>query len=295
MYILDGKKTAEKITSQLKNILKNMSQQPGLGIILVGDRPDSKVYIKMKKKECEKLGIINFDVGLSEASTEKQVIEEIHKMNQDPQIHAILIQLPLPEHLKARERIILNEISIEKDVEGFHALNVGNLCLNANLDISMCYPCTPIGCMELLKEYNIALKGKHVVIVGKSNTVGLPLGLLCLHENATVSFCHIFTEDLKSHTQRADILIVACGKAHLIGADHIKEGVIIIDIGINKVLDQSSPKGYKLVGDVDFEAVRDKVAAISPVPGGVGPMTIAMLMRNTICLANKILEECMII
>ena len=273
--ILDGKKLSNKIKEDLEEKIKLNSKKPGLGIILVGQRPDSQVYVKMKKKACVKAGIKNFDVHLEETVSEEIVIGEIEKMNNNPEINAILVQLPLPEHIN--EKKVLNHVSFKKDVDGFHNINVGSLTLKSENYIA---PCTPLGCIELLKEYNVDLNGKNVVVLGRSNIVGLPISLLLLHNNATVTICHSRTKDIYEHCKRADILICAIGKPHFIKKDHIKEGCVVIDIGINKI-DCDNEKGYKLVGDVDYLNVLDKVEAITPVPGGVGPMTIAMLLKQT--------------
>ena len=286
MIILDGKKLSIKIKQNLKNkisILKNkINRQPGLAIILVGNRPDSKVYVRMKKRACSEVGIINFDVVFPEDVSQVQLEDEIKKMNKNPNIDAILVQLPLPSHINTQK--VLSEVSIYKDVDGFHTENVGKLTLNSNNSIWNA-PCTPCGCIELLEHYNISLEGKNVVIIGRSNIVGLPLSLLLLHRNATVTVCHSKTKNLYDYTQMADILIVACGSPKLINKNHIKKNVVILDIGINKVR-ANNKKGYKLVGDVDYDNVLDKVEAITPVPGGIGPMTIAMLLKKTVLFAS---------
>ena len=283
--ILDGRKIAKKIKNTLKEEINKIHFTIGLGIILVGNRPDSKVYVKMKKRECKKLGIQNFDIVLPQEITEEGIIIQIKKMNDNPKIHAILVQLPLPKHIN--ERNVLNAVCIEKDVDGFHSKNIGNLTLKQNLNLTS--PCTPLGCIKLLEEYNINISGKHVVIIGRSNIVGLPLALLCMHKNATVTICHSHTKNLKEHCKMADIIFSACGKAKFITEEYIKSGVIILDIGINKINNESE-KGYILTGDVDFNNVctSQKVHAITPVPGGIGPMTVAMLLHKTVQLAAKI-------
>lgn len=273
--ILDGKKLSDKIKQELEEKIKLNEKKPGLGIILVGERPDSKVYVRMKKKACLKIGIKNFDVHLEESVSEEVIISEINKMNNNPEINAILVQLPLPKHIN--EKRVLNHVSFEKDVDGFHNINVGNLTLKSENYIA---PCTPLGCIELLKEHNIDLVGKNVVVLGRSNIVGLPISLLLLHNNATVTICHSRTKNIFEHCKQADILICAIGKPHFVKREHIKEGCIIVDIGINKI-EAENEKGYKLVGDADYNDIIDKVSAITPVPGGVGPMTIAMLLKQT--------------
>lgn len=279
--ILDGKKLSDKIKQELEDKIKKNDKKPGLGIILVGERPDSQVYVRMKKKACLKIGIKNFDVHLEESISEEVIISEINKMNNNPEINAILVQLPLPKHIN--EKRVLNHVSFEKDVDGFHNINVGNLTLKSENYIA---PCTPLGCIELLKEHNIDLVGKNVVVLGRSNIVGLPISLLLLHNNATVTICHSRTKDIFDHCKQADILICAIGKPQFIKRDHIKEGCIIVDIGINKI-EAENEKGYKLVGDADYNDIIDKASAITPVPGGVGPMTIAMLLKQTYYLFTK--------
>jgi 5,10-methylene-tetrahydrofolate dehydrogenase/methenyl tetrahydrofolate cyclohydrolase len=283
MRIINGLEASKKIIIALKKEVELMDIKPGLGIILVGNRKDSQTYINMKKRKCNEVEILNHDVFLPENISESELLIELDKLNNNPQIHGILIQLPLPSHINLLT--IFKNIKIEKDIEGFHPQNMGNLVLNNYYDY--CLPCTPKGCIELLDLYNIELKGKNVVVIGKSNVVGLPLSLLLLNREATVSICHVYTEKLKMYTLLADILIVACGKAHLIDKSHIKEGAIILDIGINHIEDKTSKKGYKIVGDVNFEDVKDKVSMITPVPGGIGPMTIAMLLKNTVMAAKS--------
>ena len=277
MKLLSGTELSKQILKNVKERIVNQRVHPGLGIILVGNRSDSVVYVRMKKRACEKLGIQNFDVVLHETVQESELLEEVGKMNRNPQIHGILVQLPLPSHID--EQKVLSKISASKDVDGFHASNVGYLTLNKFENI--CTPCTPTGCLEMLNHYDIELEGKHVVVIGRSRIVGIPISLLLLHKNATVTICHSKTKNLKNITRTADIVIVACGKPQFITEEYIKEGCVIIDVGINRI-QYNNKKGYILVGDVDFDRVKDKVSAITPVPGGVGPMTIAMLMKNTV-------------
>ena len=275
--LINGRQIANTIKNELKDIIIKHSLNPGLGIILVGNRPDSQVYVRMKKKACEKIGITNFDINLDESVSQTDIINEIEKMNQNSNIHGILVQLPLPKHINERE--VLNCVSLNKDVDGFHSTNIGKLALKELDDIQV--PCTPDGCLELLKRYNIQIEGKHAVIIGRSNIVGMPLSLLLLHNNATITICHSRTQNLKEITQKADILICAFGSPMKITSEYVKEDCVIIDIGINQIDDSTRKRGYRLVGDVDFEDVKDKVKAITPVPGGVGPMTIAMLLKHT--------------
>ena len=287
MKLIDGKLVSENVYLLIKDRIQTLKENniiPGLAVVLIGDRTDSQTYVRMKQKKCEELGIKSILVKLDTDISEDDVINNIIKLNQDISIHGILVQLPLPKHLD--ESKILSQISLEKDVDGFHCENIGKLALNKNPTF---IPCTPNGCMELLHFYNIDLAGKHVVILGRSNIVGLPLSLLLLHQNATVTICHSKTKDIKKITQTADILIAACGKMEIVKKDWLKPGVDIIDIGINTKTDLSKKRGYKLVGDVDFEDVKDVVNYITPVPGGVGPMTIATLMYQTVESASQML------
>lgn len=276
--IINGKQIAKDIKNELKKKVTKLNIKPGLGIILVGDRKDSKTYVRMKKKACREVGIANYDMHFPETISENDLIKEVQKMNDNDAIHGILIQLPLPKHIN--EANVLNNVLLKKDVDGFHAQNIGKLALK-RLD-GLLSPCTPEGCIELLKRYNIEISGKHAVIIGRSNIVGMPLSLLLLHENATVTICHSRTQNLYKHTKTADILVLACGNPQFIKKEHIKEKCVIIDVGINAIDDPTRKKGYRLVGDCDYDDVINKVFAITPVPGGVGPMTIATLLSHTI-------------
>lgn len=287
MKILDGKMVASKIKTNIKIQIEKLDLTPGLGIIIVGDRKDSRTYVNMKKKTCANLGIFVKELCLEENVNERQILAKLDELNNDSKIHGILIQLPLPKHIN--QATILSNINLEKDVEGFNPINVGLLTQNKLSEC--CVPCTPLGCIKLLDEYGVDLKGKNVVVVGKSDVVGLPISLLCLHREATVTICHIHTKDLISKTKEADVLIVACGKAGLITEKHVKRGVIVIDIGINHVkhntgISEELSTKYKIVGDVSFDEVSKKASLITPVPGGVGPMTIAMLMNNLFNIAQ---------
>jgi methylenetetrahydrofolate dehydrogenase (NADP+)/methenyltetrahydrofolate cyclohydrolase len=277
MTILDGKKLSQKIKEEVKIEAQELKKQgitPGLAVILVGDDPASQVYVGMKAKSCKESGIYSAVHEFPETITQEELLETIERINQDPNIHGLLIQLPLPKHIDTTK--VLEAVSPAKDVDGFHPYNVGRLV--AGLDSFA--PCTPLGVMEMFKEYNIDVKGLDACVVGASNIVGKPMQALLLNEFATVDICHIYTKDLASHTKRADILIVGVGKINLITEDMVKDGAIVIDIGINRTEDG------KLVGDVDFENVSKKASYITPVPGGVGPMTIAMLLKNTIKAAK---------
>ena len=279
--ILDGTETQKVIKSELADkitILKERGVCPGLGIVQVGDRKDSDTYIRMKGKACNDLGIYFVHKRLEESITMDDLVESIECLNNDKDIHGIIVQLPLPTHLD--ESVVLSAVSREKDVDGFHPENMGNVSLN-RLENCMA-PCTPSGCIELLDRYNIDLNGKNVVVLGRSNIVGLPMALLALHRNATVSICHSKTKNIQEITRKADVLVCACGRREMVTADWIKDGCVIVDVGINAVDDPSKKRGYRLVGDVDYNSVVDKVSAITPVPGGVGPMTIAMLLSHTV-------------
>ena len=277
MTILDGKKLSQKIRAEVKEEAEKLKAEgitPGLAVILVGNDPASQVYVGMKAKACKESGIYSIVHEFPETITEKELLDTIERINQNPNIHGLLIQLPLPKHIDTTK--VLEAVDPAKDVDGFHPYNVGRLV--AGLDSFA--PCTPLGVMEMFKEYNIDVKGLDACVVGASNIVGKPMQALLLNEFATVDICHIHTKDLKAHTKRADIVIVGVGKINLITEDMIKDGAIVVDIGINKTEDG------KLVGDVDFENVSKKASYITPVPGGVGPMTIAMLLKNTIKAAK---------
>lgn len=252
---------------------------PGLATILAGNELASRIYVSMKKKACESIGIYHEEHAFPEDVGEDEVIQLIRQLNDASKIHGILVQLPLPSHLN--ERKILKTIFPKKDVDGFHPTNMGNLMIG--VDMGTLVPCTPAGIMTLLEEAGVSIEGKHAVIVGRSDIVGKPVALMLLAKHATVTICHSKTRNLSEYTRQADILVAATGKAKLITEDMVKEGAVVIDVGINRI-------DGKLCGDVDFEAVKRKVSAITPVPGGVGPMTIAMLMRNTITAAKSALS-----
>jgi len=283
MTIIDGKKVAADIRAELKTKVEKLKEEgasvPGLVAILVGEDPASKVYVGMKQKACDEVGLYSKLDRLSVETTESELLELIDKYNNDDKIDGILVQLPLPKQIN--EDAIIEAISPSKDVDGFHPINVGNMMIGKET----LYPCTPHGVVELLKRYNIKTKGKHVVVVGRSNIVGKPVANMLLQKkegaNAVVTIVHSAAEDLTSITKQADILIAAIGVPEFIKADMVKDDVVIIDVGVNRVEDSSKKSGYKLVGDVDFEKVSEKSSFITPVPGGVGPMTIAMLLQNT--------------
>ena len=287
MKLLDGTKVANEILDDLKNQVENLKKkgvEACLGIILVGNRKDSESYVRMKKKRCQEVGIINCDVRLPENVTEEELLRHVERMNQNPFVHGMLVQLPLPPHINP-ERII-SKVSIEKDVDGFHPVNFGNLALQRQPEKTM-FPCTPEGVIYLLDKYQIPIEGKDVVVVGKSNIVGLPMSLMLMHRGATVTVCHSQTENLKQKTSKGDILIVACGQSEMITSEYVKEGGVVVDVGINSVKDETRKSGYRIVGDVNFEFVEEKCSYLTPVPGGVGPMTIAMLLSHTVKLASS--------
>ncbi len=283
MEIIDGKKISAQIKEELKSEIDKLKSAgkkiPGLVTILVGENPASQVYVRSKIKDCEEIGMKTKAENHSADISEKDLLNLVKKYNEDPDYHGILVQLPLPEHID--ENKIIETISPEKDVDGFSPTSVGNLVIGKDTFAS----CTPAGIQELLTRYNIETKGKHVVVLGRSNIVGKPIANIMLqkkeHANSIVTICHSAAKNILDYTSQADILIAAIGKAEFVNADMVKEGVVIIDVGINRVEDSSKKKGYRLVGDVDFENVSDKCSYITPVPGGVGPMTRAMLLKNT--------------
>jgi len=281
--ILDGKKLAEKLNSELKinilNIYKKTGIKPKLAAILVGEDPASEIYVNMKRKRCEQVGIQSILIKLDEQTAAEKILEEIDKLNNDDTVHGILLQIPLPDKFTDIKPKILEKISPLKDVDGFNPINKGML-FDYEEELA---PCTPKGIIALLEYYNIKIKGKDVVIINRSNLVGKPLIFMLLKRNATVTVCHTSTYRIEDHMRRADILVVAVGKPKFIKKNHIKEGVIIIDVG------QSRVEG-KLYGDVDFEDVLDKCGAITPTPGGIGPLTVAFLLQNTFIAYKKQLK-----
>ena len=273
MKILDGKALSQKIRNSVKkeiDILKQVGITPGLAVILVGDDPASKTYVRMKEKACDEAGMYATIHKMPTSTSQDKILEIIKKINEDDNIDGILVQLPLPSHIDTDT--ILQAIDPNKDVDGFHPFNVGKLVLG----LDSFAPCTPLGVMEIFKEYGIDPKGLDVCVVGASNIVGKPMMNLLLNSFSTVDICHIYTKNLKEHTKKADVVVVGVGKAGLITKDMVKDGAIVIDIGINRL------ENGKLVGDVDYDSVAPKCSYITPVPGGVGPMTIAMLLSNTL-------------
>ncbi|MGF9975308.1 bifunctional methylenetetrahydrofolate dehydrogenase/methenyltetrahydrofolate cyclohydrolase FolD [Viridibacillus arvi] len=276
--LINGKEIGDLIRQSIQlevNDLKEQGITPGLAVILVGDNPASKTYVSNKQKSCEQMGIYSELIELSEDISEETLLSEIDKLNADTAIDGILVQLPLPKHID--EQNVIAAISPEKDVDGFHPESVGKMMLGQPTYL----PCTPFGVMKLLEYANIDVAGKHAVIIGRSHIVGVPMGQLLLQKDATVTYCHSKTPNLAAMTTQADILVVATGRAKMIGAEHVKEGAVVIDVGINR------DENNKLCGDVDLDSVIDKVSAITPVPKGVGPMTITMLLFNTLQSAKR--------
>ncbi len=278
MYkLIDGKIISAAVKERVKNEVAVLNKQgitTGLAVIIVGEDPASKVYVNNKKKACEALGIISEEYALPENTTQEELLDLINTLNNKPTINGILCQLPLPKHLDETE--VINAISPEKDVDAFHPVNVGKI-MQGDYDF---VPCTPAGIMEMLAFEGIEIAGKTCVVIGRSNIVGKPMSMLLLHKNGTVTICHSKTQNLKEVCKNADILVAAVGRPNFVTADMVKDGAVVIDVGINRV-------DGKLVGDVNFNEVCDKASYITPVPGGVGPMTIAMLMQNTLTAAKK--------
>ncbi|AIZ57134.1 bifunctional protein FolD protein [Candidatus Methanoplasma termitum] len=283
-----GKTVSESIYSELRvriEALKSKGTTPGLAVVLVGTDPASEVYVRMKGKKCEELGMHSVTVVMPENTSEADLLKKVSELNKDSSIHGFLVQLPLPSHID--EKKVINAIDPKKDVDCFHPVNVGKMLIGEPDFL----PATPAGVQQMLVRSGVDTKGKHVVVVGRSNIVGKPMMAMMVQKgdgaDSTVTVVHSRTKDLPSITRQADILIVAIGKANFITADMVKKGVVVIDVGTNRIEDPSSPKGTKLVGDVEFEGVKNKASKITPVPGGVGPMTICMLMANTVAAAEK--------
>ena len=274
---IDGKQIAGLVTEKVKERVEHLKSKgvvPGLAVVLVGSNPASQTYVSNKAKTCERLGMHSVLIELDENITEKELLKNVEALNQDEKIHGILVQLPLPSQID--EDRVISAISPQKDVDGFHPESVGKMMIGQQSFL----PCTPFGIMKLLEYSEVDISGKHAVIIGRSNIVGKPMGQLLLQKDATVTYCHSKTKDLRSFTKQADILVVATGRTKMIDASYIKEGAVVIDVGINR------DENNKLCGDVDFASAQEVASKITPVPGGVGPMTIAMLMENT-CLAAE--------
>jgi methylenetetrahydrofolate dehydrogenase (NADP+)/methenyltetrahydrofolate cyclohydrolase len=287
--IIDGKKIAAIVQQELIGRIQALEEKgitPGLAAVLVGDNPASAIYVQSKARKCEELGLFSETIRLPQGTSENTLLQRLHALNADARIHGILVQLPLPPQI--RERVVLEAVAPEKDVDGFHPVNRGRLQLGEETFA----PCTPAAVQELIKRSGFSTNGRRVVILGRSQIVGLPLALLLAQKNpdanATVTICHSATRNLAEITSRADILVAAIGRANFVTANMVRPDAVVIDVGINRLEDANSPKGYRVVGDVDFDRVREKAAAITPVPGGVGPMTIMMLMQNTVWAAERI-------
>lgn len=280
--IIDGKAIAQTIRSEIAAEVRLLSEKhgkvPGLAVVIVGTRKDSQSYVSMKRKACAEVGIKSFDTDLPEDVSESVLISRVHELNDDPDVHGILVQLPLPKHIN--EEKVLSAISIEKDVDGFHPLNIGKLAMKGRDPLFL--PCTPKGCIELLTRSGISIKGKNAVVVGRSNIVGLPVSLLLLKADATVTIVHSRSKEPEKAIREADIVIAAAGQPMMIKGSWIKPGAAVIDVGTNAVDDRTKKAGYRLVGDVDFKEACKVAGWITPVPGGVGPMTVAMLLKNTL-------------
>lgn len=272
--IIDGKAVSAKVRSEIAEKVSHMDKKPGLAVIIIGEDPASKVYVRNKAKACAEVGFYSEVHELPQNTSESELLSLIDRLNADEKINGILVQLPLPKHLD--EKSVINRILPEKDVDAFHPINVGKLMIGEQV----LQPCTPAGVMRLLEEYGISPEGKRCTVLGRSNIVGKPQAMLLLQKNGTVTVCHSKTPDLKEECRRADILVVAIGRAKFVTADYVKQGAVVIDVGMDR------DENGKLCGDVDFESVKDIAGAITPVPGGVGPMTIAMLLSNTLTAAK---------
>lgn len=284
--LLDGLALAEKVRLGVKEEVvawvASGKPAPGLATVLVGDNPASAVYVRSKQKACAEVGIESFGHNLPATATQAEVEELVKSLNADPRVNGILVQLPLPAHLD--EERVLSAISIEKDVDGFHSTNIGRLAQKGREPLFV--PCTPAGCMYMLETVMPKLDGVNAVVLGRSNIVGMPVALLLVRANATVTICHSRTKNLPDVVRGADVLVAAVGRPEMVRGDWIKPGAVVIDVGINRVEDASRPKGYRLVGDVAFDEAKEVAGVITPVPGGVGPMTIAMLVRSTLHAAK---------
>ncbi len=284
--IIDGKATAERIRAEVKAAVDLRIEQgksiPGLATVLVGENPASKVYVRNKQKACAEVGIQSFGYNLPEDTSQEELEALVRKLNADPAVNGILVQLPLPKHLD--EEKVLVSIDLTKDVDGFHPVNIGRLAQKGREPVFV--PCTPAGCMVLLREAGAQIDGANAVVLGRSNIVGMPVALLLVKANATVTIVHSRTKNLPEVVREADILVAAIGQPEFVKKEWVKPGAYVIDVGINQVDDPTAKRGYRLVGDVAFDEVSEVAAAITPVPGGVGPMTIAMLLKNTLHAAE---------
>jgi methylenetetrahydrofolate dehydrogenase (NADP+)/methenyltetrahydrofolate cyclohydrolase len=289
--IIDGNVVAARMQDEITAAVQKMREEhgvvPGLAAVLVGENPASKQYVGMKRRRCAKVGIESFGYELPATISQEELEKLIKELNADPKVHGILVQLPLPDHIN--EEAILGAISLEKDVDGFHPVNIGRLAMKGREPLFI--PATPYGCMVLLEEVGAQISGANAVVLGRSNIVGLPAAMLLLHRNATVTICHSRTKDLPAVIRQADILITAVGRPEMVKGDWVKPGAIVIDVGSNRLDDPNSEKGYRWVGDVAFDEVKEVAGAITPSPGGVGPMTITMLLKNTLRAAEMAIAK----
>jgi 5,10-methylene-tetrahydrofolate dehydrogenase/methenyl tetrahydrofolate cyclohydrolase len=289
--IIDGEAVAGRIREEIARATETMEQEhgfrPGLATVLVGDNPASAQYVRMKRNRCKKVGIESFGHQLPADAGQEEVEGLVRELGADPKVHGILVQLPLSDHLD--EEAVLGAIPLEKDVDGFHPVNIGRLAMKGRKPLFV--PCTPAGAMTLLEEAGAKFEGAEAVVLGRSNIVGMPAAMLLIHRNATVTVCHSRTKDLPSVCRRADILIAAVGRARMVKKNWVKAGAYVIDVGSNRVDDPTAEKGYRWVGDVDFDEVKEVAGALTPSPGGVGPMTIAGLLRNTLRAAQMAIER----
>jgi methylenetetrahydrofolate dehydrogenase (NADP+) / methenyltetrahydrofolate cyclohydrolase len=289
--IIDGKAIAARIrteiTAQTRQMVEQHGLRPGLAAVLVGDNPASQSYVKMKRKACAEVGIESFGFEIPADVSQEELEKLIHDLNARPDVHGILVQLPLPSHLD--EARVLSAVSLDKDVDGFHPVNIGRLAMKGRKPDFV--PATPSGVIRLLEEFGTQFSGASAVVLGRSNIVGMPVALLLIHRDATVTICHSRTRNLPDVIRQADILVAAVGRARMVKADWVKPGAVVIDVGTNKIADPTAKNGSRLVGDVDFEAVKEVAGAITPVPGGVGPMTITMLLQNTLHAAELTLNR----
>jgi methylenetetrahydrofolate dehydrogenase (NADP+)/methenyltetrahydrofolate cyclohydrolase len=289
--IIDGEAVASKIREQVKadveEMVKTQGFPPGLATVLVGDNPASRQYVRMKQNRCKKVGIVSFGHTLPAETDQEEVEKLVRDLGADPKVHGILVQLPLPDHLD--EEAVLNAIPLQKDIDGFHPVNIGRLAMKGRKPLFI--PNTPAGVIRLLEEAGAEFDGAEAVVLGRSNIVGMPAAMLLIHRNATVTVCHSRTKDLAGVCLGADILVAAVGRPQMVKADWVKPGAYVIDVGSNRVDDPESERGYRWVGDVDFDSVKEVAGAITPSPGGVGPMTIAGLLQNTLRAANLAIER----
>ncbi len=289
--IIDGEAVASRIRETVRADVEEMVEThgfaPGLATVLVGENPASQQYVRMKQNRCKKVGIVSFGHTLPAETGQDEVERLVRDLGADPKVHGILVQLPLPDHLD--EEAVLNAIPLHKDVDGFHPVNIGRLTMKGRKPLFI--PCTPAGVIRLLEEAGAEFEGAEAVVLGRSNIVGMPAAMLLIHRNATVTVCHSRTKDLPGVCQRADILVAAVGRPQMVKADWVKPGAYVIDVGSNRIEDPESERGYRWVGDVDFDSVKEVAGAITPSPGGVGPMTIAGLLYNTLRAAKLAIER----